>query len=510
MSPDHGPSAGALPGARPVRAPRGAELTCRGWGQEAALRMLMNNLDPGGRGGPRRARRLRRDGSRGPELGRPSTRSSASCAHSPTTRRSSSRAASRSRVFRTHEWAPRVLIANSNLVGKWATWDVFRELEREGPDDVRPDDRRVVDLHRDPGDPPGHVRDVRRAGPPALRRDARAGGSSLTAGLGGMGGAQPLAVTMNDGVCLAIEVDEARARRRLDIGYVDRLTASPDEALALGARRRPRPGAPSRSRSSATRPRSSPAWAPAGERFDVVTDQTSAHDALAGYVPAEISLDDAAIAAPDPARRLRPPVDGGDGRPRPGDARVQGRRRGRLRLRQQPPGPGAGRPASRTPSTTRASSRRSSGRSSARVAGPFRWAALSRRPGRHRRGRTGRSSSCSPTTRGSAAGSRWPRRRSRSRACRPGSAGWATASGRGPALAFNELVAARRGQRADRHRPRPPRRGLRRLARTARRRRWPTAPTRSPTGRSSTRSSTPRPARRGSRSTTAAATGIGY
>ena len=75
-------------------------------------------------------------------------------------------------VVRTHPWAPRVLIANSNLVGKWATWDVFRELERPGPDDVRPDDRRILDLHRDPGDPAGHVRDVRRGGAPALRRHA--------------------------------------------------------------------------------------------------------------------------------------------------------------------------------------------------------------------------------------------------------------------------------------------------------------------------------------------------
>jgi urocanate hydratase len=116
----------------------------------------------------------------------------------------------------------------------------------------------------------------------------------LTAGLGGMGGAQPLAVTMNDGVVIAIEVDESRARRRLDIGYVDRLTEAPGEALAWA-----------RSAADAGRPESialvgnaaeiEPAWARAGERFDVVTDQTSAHDALVGYVPAEIGLADAAL-----------------------------------------------------------------------------------------------------------------------------------------------------------------------------------------------------------------------
>jgi urocanate hydratase len=114
----------------------------------------------------------------------------------------------------------------------------------------------------------------------------------LTAGLGGMGGAQPLAVTMNEGVCLAIEVDEARARRRQEIGYVDRLTEAPDEALGW-AREAAAAGDAISIALVGNAAEIEPAWAKAGERFDVVTDQTSAHDALGGYVPAEIALPDA-------------------------------------------------------------------------------------------------------------------------------------------------------------------------------------------------------------------------
>ena len=115
---------------------------------------------------------------------------------------------------------------------------------------------------------------------------------TLTAGLGGMGGAQPLAVTMNDGVALCIEVDEARARRRHEIGYVDRLTADPAEALAW-ARAAAAERIPLSIALAGNAAEIEPAWAKAGERFDIVTDQTSAHDALGGYVPAEISLADA-------------------------------------------------------------------------------------------------------------------------------------------------------------------------------------------------------------------------
>jgi urocanate hydratase len=115
---------------------------------------------------------------------------------------------------------------------------------------------------------------------------------TLTAGLGGMGGAQPLAVTMNDGVCIAIEVDEVRARRRLDIGYVDRLTHDPAEALAW-ARAAAAAGEAISIALVGNAAEVEPAWAAAGERFDLVTDQTSAHDALGGYVPDEMTLPDA-------------------------------------------------------------------------------------------------------------------------------------------------------------------------------------------------------------------------
>jgi urocanate hydratase len=124
----------------------------------------------------------------------------------------------------------------------------------------------------------------------------------LTAGLGGMGGAQPLSVTMNDGVVIAIEVDEARARRRHEIGYVDRLTDSPDAALAM-ARLAAARGEPLSIALVGNAAEIEPAWAKRGEPFDVVTDQTSAHDALGGYVPAEMTLADALV-----LRRTQPEV----------------------------------------------------------------------------------------------------------------------------------------------------------------------------------------------------------
>src|SRR6476619_4700748 len=217
-------------GARPVRAPRGTEMTCRGWAQEAALRMLMNNLDPevaerpedlvvyGGTGRAARSwpafdaivrelRALEDDETLLIQSGKPVG------------------------VLRTHPWAPRVLIANSNLVGKWATWDYFRDLERRGL---------MMYGQMTAGSwiyigTQGILQGTYETFAEAARQHF--GGSlrrtvTLTAGLGGMGGAQPLAVTMNDGVAIVIEVDEARARRRLEIGYVDRMTVDPAEALA--------------------------------------------------------------------------------------------------------------------------------------------------------------------------------------------------------------------------------------------------------------------------------------
>ncbi|TAL06994.1 MAG: urocanate hydratase [Chloroflexota bacterium] len=278
-------------GPRPVRAPRGTELSCRGWQQEAVLRMLMNNLDPevaedpdhlvvyGGTGRAARSwaafdaivrelRNLADDETLLVQSGKPVG------------------------VVQTHEWAPRVLIANSNLVGKWATWDVFRDLERQGL---------MMYGQMTAGSwiyigTQGILQGTYETFAELARQHfdgTLTGRVVLTAGLGGMGGAQPLSVTMNGGVCLAIEVDEHRARRRLDIGYVDALTHDPAEALAT-ARAWAAAGDARSIALVGNAAEIEPAWAKAGERFDVVTDQTSAHDALGGYVPAEISLDDAA------------------------------------------------------------------------------------------------------------------------------------------------------------------------------------------------------------------------
>jgi urocanate hydratase len=281
----------ALPGARPVRAPRGDELSCRGWQQEAALRMLMNNLDPevaenpdalvvyGGTGRAARSwaafdaivrelRRLGDDETLLVQSGKPVG------------------------VVRTHEWAPRVLIANSNLVGKWANWDHFRELEKAGLMMYGQMTAGSWIYIGTQGILQGTYETFAELARQHFAGSLR-GRVVLTAGLGGMGGAQPLAVTMNEGVCLAIEVDPARAKRRLDIGYVDQLTESPDEALSM-ARAAAAAGEAVSIALVGNAAEIEPAWAKAGERFDVVTDQTSAHDALVGYVPAEISLDDAA------------------------------------------------------------------------------------------------------------------------------------------------------------------------------------------------------------------------
>ena len=281
-----------LPGARPVRAPRGAELSCRGWQQEAVLRMLMNNLDPdvaedpdrlvvyGGTGRAARSweafdaivrelRRLADDETLLVQSGKPVG------------------------VFRTNAWAPRVLIANSNLVGKWADWDHFRELERAGLMMYGQMTAGSWIYIGTQGILQGTFETFAECARQHFGGTLR-GRVVLTAGLGGMGGAQPLAVTMNDGVALCIEVDEARARRRHEIGYVDRLTHSLEGALAW-ARHAAATGTPLSIALVGNAAEIEPELVRRGERFDVVTDQTSAHDALNGYVPAEITLHDALV-----------------------------------------------------------------------------------------------------------------------------------------------------------------------------------------------------------------------
>jgi urocanate hydratase len=277
---------------RVIRAPRGTTLSTKGWVQEAALRMLMNNLDPdvaerpddlvvyGGTGRAARSweafdaivrelRRLEDDETLLIQSGKPVG------------------------VFRTHEWAPRVLIANSNLVGKWANWDTFRELERAGLTMYGQMTAGSWIYIGTQGILQGTYETFAELARQHFGGTLR-GRVVLTAGLGGMGGAQPLAVTMNEGVAIVIEVDPERARRRHEIGYVDRVTDSPDEALSLA-----------RTAASAGRAESialignaaeiEPDFVRRGERFDALTDQTSAHDALNGYVPAGLTLDEAAL-----------------------------------------------------------------------------------------------------------------------------------------------------------------------------------------------------------------------
>ena len=194
-------------------------------------------------------------------------------------------------VFRTHEWAPRVLIANSNLVGRWATWDVFRELERQGLTMYGQMTAGSWIYIGTQGILQGTYETFAELARQNFDGSLR-GRLTLTAGLGGMGGAQPLAVTMNEGVAIVIEVDPERARRRLEIGYVDRLTDDPDAAL-LWAREAAARGEAASIALVGNAAEIEPVWAASGERFDVVTDQTSAHDTLGGYVPAGISLSDA-------------------------------------------------------------------------------------------------------------------------------------------------------------------------------------------------------------------------
>ena len=207
-------------------------------------------------------------------------------------------------VLRTHEWSPRVLIANSNLVGRWATWETFRELERAG---LTMYGQMTAGSWIYIGTQ-GILQGTYETFAELARQHfggALRGRVVLTAGLGGMGGAQPLAVTMNGGVALCIEVDEARAARRLEIGYVDRLTHSLDEALGWA-----------RSAAAAGRAESialvgnaaeiEPELVQRGERFDSVTDQTSAHDALNGYVPSGVSVEAAAdLRCADPDEYVR-------------------------------------------------------------------------------------------------------------------------------------------------------------------------------------------------------------
>jgi urocanate hydratase len=287
-----------------IRAPRGTELNARSWQTEAPLRMLLNNLDPevaehperlvvyGGSGRAARSHealraivatllRLRDDETLLVQSGKPVG------------------------VFRTHEAAPRVLIANSLLVPRWATWPEFRRLEAEGLTMFGQMTAGSWIYIGTQGILQGTYQTFAAAGETHFGSPDLRGRTILTAGLGGMGGAQPLAATMAGAAILCVEVDPSRIERRLETRYLDEAADSLDDAVA-----RVRAAADER------RPLSVgllgnaadviPELAGRGERFDLVTDQTAAHDPLTGYVPPGLSVEKAqALREADPVTYLQ-------------------------------------------------------------------------------------------------------------------------------------------------------------------------------------------------------------
>ncbi len=281
-----------------VRAARGTALSCKGWQQEAALRMLMNNLDPevaerpadlvvyGGRGKAARnwacfhaivraLRGLENDETLLVQSGKPVA------------------------VFRTHDYAPRVLIANSNLVGRWSTWEVFNELERKGL---------MMYGQMTAGSwiyigTQGILQGTYETFAEAARQHFKGslkGRLVVTAGLGGMGGAQPLAATMNEAAFLAVEVDPKRIAMRLKTRYLDVMETDLDAALekVLQAKEKGQALSVGLLGNAAD---IIPELARRRVAVDVLTDQTSAHDPLTGYIPQGLSLEEAArLRAADP------------------------------------------------------------------------------------------------------------------------------------------------------------------------------------------------------------------
>jgi urocanate hydratase len=291
--------------AETIRAPRGSQLTCKGWQQEAALRMLMNNLDPdvaerpedlvvyGGTGKAARSwddyhaivrelRRLENDHTLLVQSGRPVG------------------------VFRTHEEAPRVLIANSNLVGKWATWEHFRELEKKGLMMYGQMTAGSWIYIGSQGIVQGTFETFASAARVHYGAGADLGGRFvLSGGLGGMGGAQPLAATMAGGVFLGVEIDPARVQRRIETRYLDEVAPDLDTAL----RRVAECQAATQARSIALVANAADVYAELVRRGvtpDLVTDQTSAHDPLVGYIPQGLTLAQAAeLRGRDPDEYVR-------------------------------------------------------------------------------------------------------------------------------------------------------------------------------------------------------------
>jgi urocanate hydratase len=275
-----------------IRAPRGTTLNARSWATEAPLRMLLNNLDPEVAERPEELIVYGGSGkaARNHEALRALVRSLLALGEDETLLVQSGKPVG---VFRTHAGAPRVLIANSLLVPKWATWEVFRRLEAEGLTMFGQMTAGSWIYIGTQGILQGTYQTFAAAGEKHFGTADLTGRTILTAGLGGMGGAQPLAATMAGAACLCIEVDPSRIERRLETRYLDKATSSLDDALAWMRAA----AADGRALSVGFLGNAAeivPELARRGEAFDLVTDQTAAHDPLNGYVPAGLSVEEAA------------------------------------------------------------------------------------------------------------------------------------------------------------------------------------------------------------------------
>ena len=275
-----------------IRAPRGLELNARSWSTEAPLRMLLNNLDPEVAERPEELVVYGGSGkaARSPEALRAIVRSLLVLGEDETLLVQSGKPVA---VFRTWAGAPRVLIANSLLVPRWATWDEFRRLEALGLTMFGQMTAGSWIYIGTQGILQGTFQTFAAAGETHFSSADLAGRTILTAGLGGMGGAQPLAGTMAGAAVLCVEVDPSRLERRLETRYLDEATDSLDDAL-----RRVRAAAAERRALSVGLLGNAadvvPELARRGESFDLVTDQTAAHDPLTGYVPQGLSVEEAA------------------------------------------------------------------------------------------------------------------------------------------------------------------------------------------------------------------------
>ncbi len=287
-----------------IRAPRGTTLNARGWQTEAPLRMLLNNLDPEVAEHPERlvvyggTGRAARSHEALKEIVRTLLRLDAD----ETLLVQSGKPVG---VFRTNEWAPRVLIANSLLVPRWATWDEFRRLEAEGLTMFGQMTAGSWIYIGTQGILQGTYQTFAAAGEKHFGSPDLTGRTILTAGLGGMGGAQPLAATMVGAAILCVEVDPSRIERRLETRYLDEATDSLDDALAR-VRAAARDGRPLSVGLLGNAADVVPELARRGELFDLVTDQTAAHDPLTGYVPQGLDVAEAAeLRSRDPGEYLR-------------------------------------------------------------------------------------------------------------------------------------------------------------------------------------------------------------